>query len=155
MAWVIEMDASTFNVISDLVANAISSALITALGIAYSYMAWEGIKRGKGVALEQLLAPPTSVLEIMKNIRQGGASMLVVSVALIWAVASLSHPFADFFLDFVNMEVSQRDALILGMATAPTPAYALLEDTSTTNGFKLNPVKRLLARADFIANGLR
>ena len=56
--WVLQnISPTTFNVISDLLAQTLTGLLLLALGVAYPYLMWRSILRGGGIALDSLIAP--------------------------------------------------------------------------------------------------
>lgn len=60
--WLLQnISPTTFNVISDLLAQALTGVLMLALGVAYPYLVWRSVARGGGISLGSLMAPPHSL----------------------------------------------------------------------------------------------
>lgn len=150
-----EISPTTFNVLSDLAGEVVAGTLLFVLGVAYPYLVWAAVKRGgHGVALDGLLAPPTSLLEAIQRFREG--PWLGFWVLLVLIIATASHTLADVFLDFVTVEVGVNDTYFLGTEPGTVPTYGLFEEEPViaTINFPSLPVALLVSVADDVAQGL-
>lgn len=153
--WVIySISATTFNVLSDWTGDIISSILVFALGACYPHLVWAVVKKGKGVALDGVIAPPGGLGEAFLRFRQGGSYLFLLATTFILLVATFSHTAADAFLDFKTVEVGVSDSFFLSTQAGGLPSYALLGEpgTQVTNTPGL-PGARLQQQADSIAQG--
>lgn len=120
--WVLtEISPSIFNVLSDLTGLFVSGVLFFVLGVAYPYLVWESVKRGYGVDLNGVIAPPSSLWEAFLRLRTGGYRWIMAGVAMVMLVATLSHTASDFFLDFVSVEVGSNQTYFLGSEIGDVP----------------------------------
>ena len=151
-----EISPTTFNVLSDLAGEVVAGTLLFVLGVAYPYLVWAAVKRGgHGVALDGLLAPPTSLLEAIQRFREG--PWLGFWVLLVLIIATASHTLADVFLDFVTVEVGVNDTYFLGTEPGTVPTYGVSseeEPVIATINFPSLPVALLVSAADDVAQGL-
>ena len=155
--WILQgISPTTFNVLSDVIGTVVGGLLVFALGAVYPYLVWESVKRGYPVGVDAMIAPPQSLWDAMMQFRHGGSRCLLGGAAIILAVSALSHTAADFFLDFVSVEVATNDTVFVGCQPAGTlPTYQLLGDTrAETTAYPATPIARLVEEADSIARGL-
>ena len=156
--WILKtIDATTFNVVSDLAAEIASGILILALGIAYPYLVWRAMKRGHGIALDSLSGPPVSLLQALLRCREGLAAWtLLVGLALVLFVATFAHTAADAFLQFETVQVSSEQITVLGNETvASLSSYELIGDASSQTILRPGvPARKLKISEDEIAQGL-
>jgi len=155
--WVIhDIPPNAFNVLSDLAGTAISGVLLFVLGLVYPYLVWESVKHGHGVALDGIIGPPNNLWGALVRFRQGGSRLLLVGVAAIILVATLSHTASDIFLDFANVEVGSNDTYFLGTDPGDLPTYSLLGETIpvvSVSSLPAEPVARLLLQTATIVKG--
>ncbi len=158
--WVLKnIDPTSFNVASDVIAQIASGVLIMGLVSAYPYMVWRTVRRGKGVPLGSLISPPETLVQALMRFKDGGSWLFLLGVALVLLVSTFSHVAADAFLKFRSVQVSADHAVqLLGRKTISSPAsYALIGDKSTTTvPFQdaERPIRKLQLNADAIARGL-
>jgi len=66
----------------------------------------------------------------------------------------LAHSFADFFLEFITVEVGASDSFFLGSAPVGVPTYMLYGDpVAITRGIPGFPISAFLGQIDHIALG--
>jgi hypothetical protein len=155
--WVLRnIDPTAFNVVSDLMAQAIAGLLLLALSFVYPYFVWRAVSRGEGVALDNIMAPPASLLEAISRCTRGGSRRLLSVGIFFLVIATFAHPAADAFLEFKNVWVSSVDTYFLGLQTVDAPAsYWLIGDKAIiTYNEQDFPFKKLLSEADDIVQGL-
>lgn len=101
-----EIDATTFNVVSDLVALLAASLLLAVLSSVYPQMVYTLVKRGTGVDLDGVTRPPISFWDATWQFVRGHSSRLfILAVLMISIVATFSHAVADAFLEFKVVEL--------------------------------------------------
>ena len=113
MTWVLtKIDASYFNTASTVIAKVISGILLMVLGLVYPQMVWTFIKRGNGVDLDGIIAPPVSFLaaarQYFRGYGQRRSGLLFLLVFIILIVAAFSHALANVFLEFVEVDVGSN-----------------------------------------------
>lgn len=153
--WIIKsIPAAAVNVLMDLAGQMIVAILMFSLGSAYPTLLWESVKRGGSISPNAVIAPPQSLLDALKWFLKD-RTWLFASVGVLLAIGTISHPAADFFLDFVVVDVASNDTYFLGPSTGNLPTYELLGDlTSVTTRFPYESRSRLLVHVDTIAQGL-
>jgi len=129
------------------------AVLSFAFGAAYPYLVWESVKRGQPVHPNGVIAPPQSLLDALLWFHQD-RSWLFAGLAILLVVATFSHPVADIFLDFVQVEVASKNAYFLGSSSGGLPTYSLLDDQIATIVTFPTPTRtRFIMQADNIAQG--
>ena len=154
--WVLySISPTTFNVLSELTGRVIEAAVLAVLGYTYPFLVHAAVVHGAGVPLDSIVTPPHSLIDALKQLRQGGSRALLVGMLCILAVLTVSHSIANTFLDFVTVDVGTNDAFFLGNYPGGVPTYALLGDQyAEMDSLPATPGARLVQQADSIAQGL-
>lgn len=99
---VLEINASTFNVLSDLLGMLARSTLLYSIAYCYCYLMTVHVKSGKTIPVDYLGIIPQSFNDAFHLARLGGISRGLCALAGLILVAEFSHVVSDFNLLFIT-----------------------------------------------------
>uniref|UniRef100_A0A7S2EK41 Uncharacterized protein n=1 Tax=Ditylum brightwellii TaxID=49249 RepID=A0A7S2EK41_9STRA len=116
MAFLLSIDSSTFNILSDLIGKIGSFALIYAVGSFFNFLMTHHLKTRKTIPLEYLGVTPERIDQCLKFTKDSGVSLSTIALILLLLIAEFSHTVSDADLSFETVSLPSEEDIVLDMS---------------------------------------